>query len=382
MKVPFVDLRSQDAPLRGALASAMERVTNEGSFILGDDVGTFEEAFASFVGTRHAIGVANGLAALELILRGYDIGPGDEVVVPAHTFVGSAACASLVGATAVFADVDESFTVDPVSVEAAITSRTRAIVAVHLYGRPADMAALSEIAKRHGLKLIEDAAQAHGARFRGRRVGALGDAAAFSFYPSKNLGASGDAGAVTTDDEELAERITALRNCGQRVKGVHSLLPCNQRLDTLQAAVLNVRLPHLERWNEARSRAAAWYREALADASVVLPPDDDADRSSVWHLYVVRSQDRDGLARSLNGAGVATGIHYPLPVHLQPYYRALGHGEGTFPVAERMSATILSLPMHPGLTREDVDLVAEGIRRHEAIPGSRLGVPLGGAAQV
>ena len=361
MNVSFVDLRLQDAPIRDALTLAMRRVAENANFILGGEVAEFEEAFARYVGTRHAIGVSSGLAALELILRGYGIGPGDEVVVPAHTFVASASGISLVGATPTFADVDDAFLLDPSSVEGAITPRTRAIIAVHLYGRPAAMDALRTIADRHGLKLIEDAAQAHGAEFDGKRVGSIGDAAAFSFYPSKNLGASGDAGAVTTDDHDLAARILALRNCGQFEKNVHSLMPCNHRMDTIQAAVLGVRLSQLDAWNDARRKVADWYLEALSDTPVRLPPRDDARRRSVWHLFVIRTPDRATLAESLARAGVATGVHYPLPVHLQPYYREAGGKAGAFPRAERQCETILSLPMHPNVTEDQVRYVASQI---------------------
>ena len=362
MTIAFVDLKRQDAPIREALDSAMRRVAERGSFILGDDVAAFEEAFARYVGVRHAVGVSSGLAALELILRGYDIGPGDEVVVPAHTFVASAACVSLVGATPTFADVDDTFLLDPSSVEAAVSPRTRAIIAVHLYGRPAAMDALRLVADRHGLVLIEDAAQAHGAELDGVRVGGIGDAAAFSFYPSKNLGASGDAGAVTTNDDALAARISAMRNCGQFEKNVHSVMPCNHRMDTLQAAVLGVRLGQLDAWNAARRRVATWYREALADAPVVLPPYDDARRRSVWHLFVIRTPERNHLAASLASAGVATGVHYPLPVHRQPFYREAHHGAVAFPCAERHCETILSLPMHPNVTEDQVGYVAAAVK--------------------
>ena len=367
MKVPFVDLRAQDAPIRTRLADSVQRVADRCNFVLGEEVDAFEMAFAEYVGAGHAIGVSSGLAALELILRGYDIGPGDEVIVPAHTFVATAASVALVGATPTCADVDDTFNVDPASVEAAITSRTKAIIAVHLYGRPAAMDELLAIAARHGLKLIEDAAQAHGAELGGRRTGSLADAAAFSFYPSKNLGASGDAGAVTTDDGELADRIRALRNCGQHEKNLHSLMPCNHRMDTLQAAVLSVRLERLDAWNAARRNAASWYFEELADAPVTLPPGDDGtERSSVWHLFVIQAPERERLRQALAAADIGVGIHYPMPVHRQPVFLSLGYEEGSFPVAESYCRTILSLPMHPSLEREQVAHVASIVRENVA----------------
>jgi dTDP-4-amino-4,6-dideoxygalactose transaminase len=356
----FVDLPAQDEPIREELERAVARVMRRGDYILGDEIEAFEAEFASYCGVAHAVGVGSGLAALELIMRGYGIGPGDEVIVPAHTFVGTASAVTIVGATPVLADVRaEDGTLDPASVASRVGPRTRAIIAVHLYGRAAEMGALAEIARRHGLKLIEDAAQAHGARFEGRRVGSLGDAAAFSFYPTKNLGASGDAGAVTTDDGELALRIRALRNCGQFEKNVHQLMPLNHRLDTLQAAILRVRLTCLDAYNEARRTVAARYRRALEGTPVALPPVDDASRTSVWHLYVVRSVDRGALGAALGRVGVPTAVHYPLAVHQQPFYR--GSVTTSYPIAERLAATVLSLPMHPNVTEAQVDRVAEAM---------------------
>lgn len=362
MHIKFVDLAAQDAAISNSLAEATIRVLQQGDYILGDDVAAFEEEFARFCGTRFAVGVSSGLAALELILRAHDIGPGDEVIVPSFTFTGTAAAVSLVGARPVFAEVDHTYTLAADSVEAALTPRTKAVIAVHLYGRPARMDPLREVTDRAGVKLFEDAAQAHGATYRGRRVGQLADAAGFSFYPSKNLGANGDAGAVTTNDPDVAERIRALRNCGQLEKNVHSLTPCNHRLDTVQAAALRVRLTQLEAWNEARRRVAGWYRSALEGLPVTLPPDDDADTEQVWHLFVVRTQDRDALRDRLAELGVPTGVHYPIPVHLQPFYKELGHAPGDFPLAEEFSSTVLSLPMHPTLDQAGVQHVAGALR--------------------
>lgn len=364
MRVDFVNLKSQDAAIRDRLHEAVKNVIDSGNYILGTEVQEFEQSFATYCNAKHAVGVSSGLAALELILRGYGIGPGDEVIVPAHTFVGSAAPVAIVGATPVFVDVSgEDYTLDATKLESACTEKTRAIIVVHLYGRPANIKPIRDFAAARGLKVIEDAAQAHGARFFGRSAGTLADAAGFSFYPSKNLGASGDAGIVTTDDASLAENICALRNCGQFERNVHTLLPCNHRLDTMQAAVLKVRLDLLDEWNAARREVANWYRQALVGLPLALPPADDANYLSAWHLYVVRSSERDALKRHLDDEGIGNGVHYPLAVHLQPFFRHLGYRTGDFPVAERHTATILSLPMHPGLTEDDVALVAAAVEK-------------------
>lgn len=361
-RVSFVDLGAQDEEIRASLRAAAFEVLDAGNYILGGHVNEFEVEFAAYCGATYGIGVASGLAALELILRGYEIGPGDEVVVPAHTFVATAGAVALVGATPVCADVGPDHLLDADALDRAIGPATRAVIGVHLYGRPFDADALRAVTQRHGIPLIEDAAQAHGATFRGRRVGTLADAAAFSFYPTKNLGASGDAGMVVTEDPELADRIRALRNCGQFVKNEHTLLPCNHRLDTIHAAMLRVRLPRLEAWNRARRATADRYRLALAGLPVALPPEDDHGRSSVYHLFVIECNRRDELAAFLNERGIGTGIHYPIPVHLQPVFRDLGYCKGDFPVAEAHVASILSLPMHPSLTAAEVDYVADAVR--------------------
>ena len=363
INVNFVDLHAQDAPIRDALHDAAQKVIDNGNYILGDEIRSFEQAFATYCGAKYAVGVSSGLAALEVILRGYGVGPGDEVIVPAHTFVGSAAAISIVGATPVFVDVDsQTCNLDAKQLEAACTDKCKAIIVVHLYGRPAHMEPIKAFAAARGLKIIEDAAQAHGATYRGRHSGSLADAAAFSFYPSKNLGASGDAGAVTTDDAGLAEAIRALRNCGQFEKNIHTLLPCNYRMDTLQAAMLGVRLGMLDTWTAARRRVAADYAEALAGLPLELPPADDEAFVSAWHLYVVRHEQREGLMQHLREKGVGTAIHYPLPVHLQPFFRQFGYHEGQYPVAERLSKTILSLPMHPNIHEAQIAYVAEAVK--------------------
>lgn len=365
MTVDFVDLNQQDDSIRRALREAVLKVIDRGNYILGEEVAAFEAAFAAYCGVKYAVGVGSGLAALELILRAYEIGPGDEVIVPAHTFVATVGAVTFAGATPVLVDVNRAdYTLDVSKLEAALTPRTRAIIPVHLYGLPAQMGAIEDFAQRHGLKVIEDAAQAHGALYDGRRVGMLGDAAGFSFYPAKNLGACGDAGIVTTNDAGLAERVRALRNCGQFEKNRHELLPYNQRMDTIQAAALRVRLPMLDAWNAARRQVASWYDALLADVNVVRPPLRSDNREPVWHLYVIRAKDRDGLRKYLASQGISTAVHYPQPVHLQPVYQGLGYKPGDFPVAEAHARTVLSLPMHPCLSEEEVHYVTERIREY------------------
>lgn len=369
--VPFVDLRAQYASLRDEARAAIDAVLERGDFILGGAVESFERAFAAYCGVAHAVGLDSGLSALELALRALDVGPGDEVITAANSFIASALPISSVGATPVLVDVDErSYNLDVERVAAAITPRTRALMPVHLYGQPAEMDALLDLAARHGLAVIEDACQAHGARYRGRRAGSLGHVAAFSFYPAKNLGAYGDGGALVTNDPAVAERARLLRNYGSVRKYHHEVRGSNRRLDTLHAAVLSVKLPRLDAWNEGRRRAAARYDALLADAGVVVPPRSDGI-DHVYHLYVVRCADRDGLQAHLGRAGVATGIHYPVPIHLQPAYRDLGYGPGDFPITERLAGEILSLPMYAELSAAQVERVAE------AVAGFAAQAPLG-----
>jgi dTDP-4-amino-4,6-dideoxygalactose transaminase len=339
----------------------MQLVMERCDFALGDDVRRFENGFAKFCGVEHAVGVDSGLSALELSLRALGVGPGDEVIVPAHTFMATAAAVTFAGAEAVLVDVDpRTYNIDPAQVEAAITPRTRAIVPVHLYGQPADMDALMDLAEAHDLVVVEDACQAHGAYYRAQRAGSIGHAAAFSFYPTKNLGGCGDGGMVVTDDARVAEDVRAMRNCGQRVKYVHELPPFNHRLDTLQAAVLRVKLQYLDAWNESRRQAAARYGAALADAALTLPFEDPAG-THVYHLYVIRTSKRDALQAYLKQHSIGIGIHYPVPVHLQPFYADRGYERGQFPVTEQLCDEILSLPMFPGMTGEQVNYVAEKV---------------------
>jgi dTDP-4-amino-4,6-dideoxygalactose transaminase len=375
--VKFVDLRAQYDSLRGEIHAAIDDVIGRGAFIEGAELKAFEQWYAAHVGTTGALGVSSGTAALELILESLGIGRGDEVVIPAHTFIASAAAVIRVGARPVLVDVeDDTFNLDPGTLDAAITPRTRAIMPVHLYGQPARMDEITAVADRHGITVIEDACQAHGATYKGRRAGSLGVAAAFSFYPAKNLGAFGDAGLVTTSDVAILDRIRRLRDHGRTTKYEHAIIGQNARLDNLQAAVLGVQARQLDTWNAARRQVARWYGQHLAGSGLRLPRE-TAGAESVYHLYVVRCADRDGLRQHLEAHGVASGIHYPIPIHLQPACRDLGVAKGAMPVAERIADEILSLPMHPFLTEDDVKYVAEVARTWPGLAASR---PVGGAA--
>lgn len=353
MTVPFLDLHAATRELQGDLEDALRRVLASGSYILGAELERFESEFAAYCGAAFCVGVGNGLDALHLILRALEIGPGDEVIVPANTYIATWLAVSYAGATPVPVEADRrTFNLDPGRIDEAITPKTRAILPVHLYGQPADMDAINEVAGRHHLRVIEDAAQAQGARYKGRRVGTLGAAAGFSFYPSKNLGALGDAGAITTNDADLAARVRVLRNYGSSVKYSHTARGFNSRLDDLQAALLRVKLPKLDDWNDRRRQVASDYLQSLERVPGVVLPFVPAYADPVWHLFVVRHPLRNRLQEHLAAAGAGTLIHYPCPPHLQPAYADLGHAPGAFPVAEQMSADVLSLPMGPHLTRE------------------------------
>jgi dTDP-4-amino-4,6-dideoxygalactose transaminase len=350
MKVPFVDMHAPHRELQTELQAALTRVVAAGKFVLGPEVEAFEQEFASYCGSRHCVGVGNGLDALHLMLLAAGIGDGDEVIVPANTFIATWLAVSYAGATPVPVEpITQTYNIDPNRVEAAIGPRTKAIIAVHLYGQPADMGPLRELADRYGLRLFEDAAQAHGARYNGRRVGSLADAAAFSFYPAKNLGALGDGGALSTDDAELAERLRKLRNYGSTIKYRHELKGFNSRLDELQAALLRVKLRVLDKWNQRRREVAAYYLEHLQSAAVVLPQVPNW-AEPVWHLFVVRTPRRERLMRQLDAAGIGHMIHYPMAPHRQPAYAADFSGQ-SFPITEALQDEVLSLPMYPHLSQ-------------------------------
>lgn len=363
MKIPFLDLQAINQTQADALQAAFNRVLHKGWFILGEETASFEQQFARYCDSQHCIGVANGLDAIFLILKAYGIGPGDEVIVPSNTFIATWLAVSHCGATPVPVEPDPAtYNIDPARIAAAITPRTKAIIAVHLYGQPADMPAIMAVAHQHGLKVVEDAAQAHGARAHGGAVGQLGDAAAFSFYPGKNLGALGDGGAVTTNDAALAERIRTLRNYGSKVKYYNEVAGYNSRLDELQAALLSVKLGQLPADNARRRAIAALYQRELAGIPGLTLPSVPAWAEPVWHLYVVRHAQRDALAASLAQQGIGTVVHYPVAPHLQPAYAALGLQRGQLPLAETLQDEVLSLPMGPHLSDAQVLEVAAAVR--------------------
>ena len=364
MKVPFLDLKAAHAELREELDAAYRRVLDGNWFVLGGECEAFEREYAELCGARHCVSVGNGLDAIHITLRGLGIGTGDEVIVPTHTFVATWLGVTLAGAQVVPVEVDpKTYNLDPERVTRAITSRTKAIFPVHLYGQPADVDAISEIAGAQGIKVVEDAAQSQGARLRGRPAGSLGDAAAHSFYPGKNLGALGDAGAITTNDDELARKLRLLRNYGSEVKYQHLTMGMNSRLDELQAAFLRVKIRRLERWNAQRRAVAKRYLTELSDIPSLTLPAVLPGAEPVWHLFPVLSADRERLRARLAELGIETLIHYPVPPHLAPAYASLGLASGSFPVAERIARDVLSLPMGPHLTESQVSDVVLAVHR-------------------
>jgi dTDP-4-amino-4,6-dideoxygalactose transaminase len=359
--IPFVDLKAQYSGIKQEIDEAMSRVFDMCQFVLGDEVEAFEAEFAAYCQAKHAVGVNSGTSALHLALLAAGIKPGDEVITASFTFVATAAAIRYAGATPVFVDVDpRSLTIDAANIEAAITSRTKAIVPVHLYGQCADMGPLLEIARSHGLVVIEDAAQAHGAEYETRRAGSLGGLACFSFYPGKNLGAYGEGGAVTTNDPAYDKALRVLRDHGQTAKYHHEVIGYNYRLEGIQGAVLRVKLRHLDEWNDARRRLAALYRELLADAGVGLVEEMSYGKP-VYHVFPILTDLRDAMAEHLKTTGIATGIHYPVPVHLQPAFANLGYRAGDLPVTERAARQTLSLPMYPELSKEDLSIVTQSV---------------------
>lgn len=362
-EIPFVDVNAQHRLLRSELDRALSPVLEHGRFILGPETERFEQEFAGFVGTRWAIGVGCGLDALKLGLEALGVGTGHEVILPANTFIATALAVSAVGARPVLVDVrKDTYHWDPTQVAAAITPRTRALVPVHLYGRACELGPALDLARAHNLKIVEDACQAHGARWQGHRCGSVGDIGAFSFYPSKNLGALGDGGMIVTNDRDLADQMRRARHYGQSVTYRHDTRGVNSRLDSIQAAALLVKLAHLEAWNRRRRAIARRYHELLSGIPELILPDLPDSDSHVFHLFVIRARDRDELQQHLVSHRIATGIHYPIPIHLQPAYRDLGHGEGDFPITELLAGEILSLPMYPELEEHHVLRVADSIR--------------------
>lgn len=366
MRIPLVDLKAQYAQIKLEVDAAIQRVLDHTGFILGEEVSNFEQAFAAYVGARGAVGVASGTAALRLALQACSIGPGDEVITTALTFIATAEAISQLGARPIFVDIDpRTYTIDPNQVEDLVSKRNgrrlKAIIPVHLYGQPADMGAIMDIAQRHGLWVIEDAAQAHGAEHNNKRCGTIGHLACFSFYPGKNLGAYGDAGMVTGNDEVLLAKVRSLRDHGRTGKYEHQEIGWGERLDALQAAVLRAKLPHLEAWTEVRRAHARRYTELLADCDIVTPYEAPCV-CHVYHLYVIRTPRRDDLLARLGAKGISAGIHYPIPLHRQPTYLREGYGSVRLPITEQAAAEVLSLPMYPELTWDQIAYVAEATK--------------------
>jgi len=372
MDIPFIDLKTQYQQIKGELSRALNRTFNEGDFILGKEVRLFEEEFAKYCRTKFAVGVNSGTDALFLGLVSLGIGKGDEVIVPAFTFIATALAVSFVGARVVFVDIDEdTYNIDVRKIERAITKKTKAILVVHLFGQPADMKSILNIAKKYNLKVIEDCAQSHGAeykfkvqssKFKVQRVGSFGDIGCFSFYPTKNLGAFGDGGMILTNRKEIYKKLLMLRDCGRKSRYEHKILGYNSRLDTIQAAILRVKLKYLDRWNRFRREKANLYSGLLKDTDVITPKEKDYT-THVYHIYAVRLKNRDRIIKRLNEKGINVLIHYPLPLYFQPVYRNLGYRKGDFPVTEKVSGEIISLPIYPHLEEEKIRYITDTLKQ-------------------
>jgi len=362
-QISLVNLKAQYCLIKKEIDEAIGRVLNNCNFIMGEEVEKFEEEFANFCNAKYAIGVSSGTDALFLALKAINIQKGDEVITVPNTFIATTEAITMVGGKIKFVDINrDTYNIDVTKIEAAITKRTKAIIPVHLFGQPADMDPILEIAKKYNLKVIEDAAQAHGAEYKGKKVGSLGDLACFSFYPGKNLGAYGDAGAVVTNDPEIAQKIAMLRNHGRIKKYEHDFEGYNSRLDAIQAAVLRVKLKYINSWNKARRKHADLYKELLQNDNVILPIE-DKNSKHVYHIFAIRVKNRDRLLNKLKNAGIGVGIHYPIPLHLQPAYRYLGYKAGDFPETERCSSELLSLPMFPELSEKEIKLIVNMIKK-------------------
>lgn len=364
MNIPFVSFETMHNELKDEMISAFQKVLDKNMFIKGEELEQFEKEFAEYCGTKYCVGCGNGLDALYLILRAYDIGHGDEVIIPSNTFIATALAVSYTGAVPVLVEPDEnSYLINPKLIEEKITDKTKAIIAVHLYGAIADMDEINEIACKHGLKVIEDSAQAHGALYKGKRAGNLGDAAGFSFYPGKNLGALGDGGAVVTNDGDLADKIRTLGNYGSKIKYHHILQGNNSRLDEVQASFLRIKLRELDRWNLCRNEIAKKYLEGIKNSKIVLPIISE-EKEAVWHLFVVRTQSRDDFEQYLKEKGIGTTIHYPIPIHLQESYLNLGLQEGSLTIAEEIASTVISLPMYYGMKEEEINYIIDMVNQY------------------
>lgn len=363
MKVPFLDLKSQYKSIKKEIDSAIKHIHETSAYVAGPAVAEFEEKFAKYIGVKHAIAVSTGTDALHIALRALGIGPGDEVITVTNTFIATAEAISLAGATPVFVDIDEkTYLMDLDTVESKITKKTKAIIPVHLYGQVVDMEKLRSIAKKHSLPIIEDACQAHGSLYKKSKAGSLGDFGCFSFYPGKNLGTYGEGGAITTNNDEYAAFARLYRDHGAKVKYQHDIVGGNFRMSGIEGAVLGVKLPHLDRWNNARRKHAVQYKKLLSKVSEIILGAEPASSTGNYHLYIIRTKRRKELADFLGSKGIATGIHYPTPVHLQRAYSSLGLKEGDFPVSEKVSKEILSLPMFPELTEKQIAYVGDSIK--------------------
>ncbi len=363
--IPFLDLNLQFKSIEKEVMDKTYEVFNNSAFIGGNECKLFEEEFAQYCDTKYSVGVANGTDALWLSLKALGIGQGDEVITAANTFIATVEAISAVGATPVFVDHNPTtYTIDVTKIESKITENTKAIIPVHLYGYPAEMDKIIDLAKKYNLKVVEDAAQAHGAIYKGRRIGSIGDIACFSFYPGKNLGAYGDGGAITTNSYELSEKVRLLSQHGSKNKYKHIVPGYNSRLDGLQAAILRIKLKYIEEWTEMRRRNARYYNKLLSDSNYIIPIEED-DTRHVYHLYVVRVNDRNSFIKFLNEKGIQTGIHYPTPVHLTEAYSYLNIAQGTFPISEKTSSEIVSLPMFPELTNEQIEYIVESINEYQ-----------------
>jgi len=359
-RVPFLDLRAQYHSIKKEIDKKISRILENADFILGNDLKDFESEFAQFCGSKYSVGVSSGTDAIIIALKALGIGDGDEVITVPNTFIATVEAISIAGATPVFVDVSDDFNINPFLIEEKINKKTKAIIPVHLFGQPANMKEIERIAEKHGLFIIEDACQAHGAEFEGKKAGTFGTIGCFSFYPSKNLGAYGDGGAVVTDDKLLYEKMLSMRSHGEVEKNRHDILGCTNRLDNLQAAILRVKLKYLDSWNEKRRHNAMLYRKYLEDLDLELPLEME-NRKHVYHLYVIKIGNRDMVRKRLSKKGIETGVHYPVPVHLQEAYSFMGHRRGDFPVVEGNAGRILSLPMFPELTEEQIQYIRSAL---------------------
>ncbi len=363
MSVPFIDFKEQHRLIQNEVDTGFKKVFEKGDYILGEQAVTFEGAFAKYCDCAYGVGVNSGTDALYLALCALDIGPGDEVIVPTFTFIATALCVSFCGAQAVFVDIEpDTYNIDPQAFVKAITKKTKAVIPVHIYGQPANMNEISAIARQYGIKVVEDAAQAHGSRYQGKRAGSLGDVACFSFYPTKSLGAYGDAGMIVTNDKRTYQKALMLRDYGRNGRYEHKIKGHNSRLDTLQAVVLNAKLKHLDEWNTLRAQNAAYYNELLKGVKGVVTPSVKSDRTHVYQTYAVRVANRDKVMEGMKAKGISVLIHYPIPLHLQEAYQELGYQKGAFPLAEAVAGEIMSLPMFPHMTREQIQTVVRALK--------------------